>query len=344
MNDRSAYLAATPMQRELVCRFLGDVLAILRAQGISYQTSHWQLQGDNFYGQHLLFDRLYNSVLKQVDELAEKLVGYLGSEAVELSLQVQEIQRICAGWLVVEGHVSRGLRSEQDLQDTISAAYSGIKQAGAMTLGLDDWLMATANAHEENSYLLQQVQSSSLKNASGAPSAEGHFRPNPRKREVHEFARSNAVSNVDSVVFEAVKDRPGQIPDAMKNLSNAPPTPEEITELPDGDLLSTLNRYLVDHENPMQRWAREVRGSVSLHYSRGGVLSWNPATKSFAIDISILENAYHMRSLKEGVTILSPKGGSMFFSNPIPHKDREGEITHWVLLGEKGLKLLVWNT
>lgn len=156
-RDKQAYMNATPMQREVVRRLLCDVLGCLRAQYLSYQTSHWQVVGQSFYGNHLLFQRLYESVQKQVDELAEKLVGYLGREVVGLDPQIKHISAYTMRWSQIDCHHKRGLQSEADLQAALKRAYDGIKQVNAMTLGLDDWIMATANAHEENEYLLQQA-------------------------------------------------------------------------------------------------------------------------------------------------------------------------------------------
>lgn len=155
--EKNAYLDATPMQKESVHILLGNLLALLRAQSLSYQTSHWQATGPNSYGNHLLFARLYESVGDQIDQLAEKMVGYLGVEAVGLEGQAEKIAGLCGHWEQVPCHHERGILSEFEAQSEIRAAYDGIKKAGAMTLGLDDWLMATASAHEENTYLLQQA-------------------------------------------------------------------------------------------------------------------------------------------------------------------------------------------
>jgi len=156
-RDKQAYLNATPMQREVVRRNLCDVLGCLRAMYLSYQTSHWQVVGGSFYGNHLLFQRLYKSVEEQVDSLAEKISGYLGSEAVSLNYQMRHISEYTYRWSSIGCNHKRGLQSEADLQQALKRAYDGIKQAQAMSLGLDDWIMATANAHEENEYLLQQA-------------------------------------------------------------------------------------------------------------------------------------------------------------------------------------------
>lgn len=176
-RDKQAYLSATPMQREVVRRLLCDVLGCLRSQYLSYQTSHWQVVGQSFYGNHLLFQRLYKSVREQVDQLAEKLVGYLGREVVGLDHQIKHIAGYTMRWSQIDCHHKRGLQSEADLQAALKRAYDGIKQVNAMTLGLDDWIMATANAHDENEYLLQQA----LTQVPGRRTASKPFRLSPKE-------------------------------------------------------------------------------------------------------------------------------------------------------------------
>lgn len=158
MNTRKqAFLDATPMQVEIARKHLAQVLAVLRAQYLSYQTSHWQVISGNFYGNHLLFERLYKSVQEQVDQLAEKMVGYFGREAVNLAPSMKRMLGCVLRWNAYSCHHKRGIASEVELQEAVQEAYDAITESGAMTLGLDDWLMATANQHEENTYLLQQA-------------------------------------------------------------------------------------------------------------------------------------------------------------------------------------------
>jgi DNA-binding ferritin-like protein len=333
------------MQREVVRRLLCDVLGCLRAQYLSYQTSHWQVKGGTFYGNHLLFQRLYESVRGQVDQLAEKISGYLGSEAVSINYQMRHISDYTYSWSSIQCNHKRGLQSEADLQQALKRAYDGIKQAQAMSLGLDDWLMATANAHEENEYLLQQAlapipgeekqaarkprsrtdligyfyalhdalekefnysaeQIGGMTNAwlrrrtmqlsdhlartgagadgaveramenapaaykqlsritggklaSDAPSAEGDFYKAPNKREVLEFARSNAISNSVAVAEKASEKDHLDIPEkeAVAEAEEAPLLPTEIVEEPGGKAVSTLNRYVIQSEDPVAEQA-----------------------------------------------------------------------------------------
>ena len=193
-RDKKAYLNATPMQRDVVRRLLCDVLACLRAQYLSYQTSHWQVVGGSFFGNHLLFERLYQSVQEQVDQLAEKIAGYLGGDALDLNRQVEAIYNFTLDWGRISCHHKRGVRSEEDLQEAIKVAYEGIKAINAMTLGLDDWLMSTANSHEENTYLLQQTLTEPpTQKQAGGPTLISH-------REAQKIAK-DLLSRIETVGY-----------------------------------------------------------------------------------------------------------------------------------------------
>ena len=255
-TDKQAYMNATPMQREVVRRLLCDVLGCLRAQYLSYQTSHWQVVGQSFYGNHLLFERLYKSVLEQVDQLAEKLVGYLGREVVGLNHQMRHITGYTMRWSQIDCHHKRGIRSEQDLQAALQRAYDGIKQVRAMTLGLDDWIMATANAHEENEYLLQQALTP-VPGQKQAATDEAYFYKAPNQRAVLEFAKSHAITNDVTVAEDAASEDHLDIPEsqAVAEAEEAPPLPTEIAQEPGGAAVSTLNQYVIKSEDPVAEQA-----------------------------------------------------------------------------------------
>lgn len=272
-REKQAYMNAAPDQREVVRYHLCNLLALLRAQYMSYQTSHWQQAGVAYYGNHLLFQRLYESVTDQVDQLAEKIVGYLGAPPVDLGPQARLVSQYAARWNAVQDcHHKRGLQSEQDCQEAIKAAYDGIKAAKAMTLGLDDWLMATANAHEENQYLLQRVLATPPMEATSlvekwaalavAPTADADFRPNPRKEEVSQFAESGAISNDPEIAAAASKELDLPAATEQAEVLEAPPTPTEIAKDPGAAAVSTLNRYVVESEDP------EAEKAVAMNRQR----------------------------------------------------------------------------
>jgi starvation-inducible DNA-binding protein len=272
-------------QMGTVVTHLSQILACLRAQYLSYQTSHWQVTGPSYYGDHLLFQRLYESVTAEIDTLAEKIVGYFGSGAVDLNSQMQLMFGYTQSWSTVESHHTRGLTSELDLQNLLKDAYACIKDSGTMTLGMDDWLMATSNAHESNEFLLQQALAgaggmSMKKSAKSlvkpvAPTAVDDFYKNPEKREVREFAETGAVTNDPAVASKASQKKNLDLPkkQTVSDAKDAPPTPKEIERQPGGKSMSTLNRFVVESEDPnaskavkmnkplMAAWIREIEGN-----------------------------------------------------------------------------------
>lgn len=133
------------------------LLALLRAQYWSYQQSHWTTRGDVFYGNHLLFQRLYSSVPDQVDGLAEKIVGMYGPDFLDQEDLLGMFLFWNERWDEVGCLHERGLTSEEDCQTVLQSTYDELKETGEITLGMDDFLMSLASDHETNQYLLQQV-------------------------------------------------------------------------------------------------------------------------------------------------------------------------------------------
>lgn len=89
--------------------------------------------------------------------------------------------------------------------------------------------------------------------ASGAPSAEQHFWHNPERYEVREFAETKALSNDPEIAADAGKDMGltrREIRQDVKESEASPPLPTEIEDEPGGGQFSTLNRYLVQTDQP----------------------------------------------------------------------------------------------
>lgn len=269
--SRTAYMTGSREQTAVVVKHLAHLLSYLRAMYLSYQTSHWQTKGPVYYGNHLLFQRLYESVQAEIDTLAEKMVGYFGSAGVNLDGQVDLISTIAQAFSRIPDHHQRGLESEAGLQRHLKSAYDAIKESGLMTLGLDDFLMATASAHETNMYLLQQVLNTSegrLGLTAASLSAESYFFDNPERREVREFAHTKAVSNVPVIAAgsgKADKKTPAEIRHSKSKAMLAPPTPTDIRQAPGAREFSTLNRFIVETEQPTDHNMPQGHADVRKH-------------------------------------------------------------------------------
>ena len=139
-------------------RLLVGLLGFLRALKWNYWNSHWMVSGEPYYGDHLLFERLYSTVIDdQIDTLAEKIVAYDPSILREGTMRsafnsfLDKYQREFA-----RSPVQRGIAMERKCKKSIKTVYEELKSSGCLSLGMDDFLMATASERETAFYLLNQ--------------------------------------------------------------------------------------------------------------------------------------------------------------------------------------------
>ena len=243
--------AKMPRNIELVGQTMHDVLCTLRTMYVHYQNLHWESKGESFYSDHLMFQRLYESVAKETDMVAEKILGLTGDARwVSAIHTVQHGYETLQIWHeITEGDepVSRAFFSEMYFLEQLDYVKAALEEADSLSYGLDDLLSSLASKHEENSYLLRQRWGKTK-----TASAGGYFFDNPEKREVRDFHESKAMGN-------AIEGKP----------SNVPPTPSEILS-DKGNEFSTLSRYVIDTaqetEKPMPSSRRELpkQGRVRL--------------------------------------------------------------------------------
>jgi DNA-binding ferritin-like protein len=130
-------------------------VAFLASMYALNQENHWLTKG---YANHLLFQRIYEGVNKMLDEAAEKAVG-LFDTLKHQSLVSSMVEKFKAKY---EGEESplcclkSSLSAELAFQKFAKQVYESIKEQGAMTLGLDDMIMAHCSQSELHVYLLKQ--------------------------------------------------------------------------------------------------------------------------------------------------------------------------------------------
>ena len=121
-------------------------IASLKAIALIHQHSHWTTKGKTFYGDHLLFERLYNSALENLDLAAEKFMGLFGAECLDYVLQADLLHKILLKYKSLEGQpLAMSLSIEKEFIKFSQAAYNCFEEEGKMTLGLDDMIMAIAS-------------------------------------------------------------------------------------------------------------------------------------------------------------------------------------------------------
>jgi DNA-binding ferritin-like protein len=146
------------MDKEKTCKIGALYIATLKGIALINQNSHWLSRGEAFYGKHLLFERIYNSALKDLDLAAEKFVGLFGDQCLNYDLQTDLLHKVLLKYKNLEGSPTQmSLEIEKEFLKFSSVAYNALEEAGHLTLGLDDMIMAIASSREEAVYLLQQT-------------------------------------------------------------------------------------------------------------------------------------------------------------------------------------------
>lgn len=143
---------------EKCCKVAALYLATLKAVALIHQHNHWTTNGESFYGDHLLFERLYESVIKDVDTCAEKFMGLFGEEPLDYKAQADLLHKVLLKYSELDGSpIEMSLAVEKDFIQYSKYAYNCFEEEDALTLGLDDMITAISGKREEAVYLLQQT-------------------------------------------------------------------------------------------------------------------------------------------------------------------------------------------
>jgi len=140
------------------CKIGALYIASLKAIALIHTHNHWTAKGIAFYSDHLLFERIYNDTLKNLDEAAEKFMGLFGEECLNYDLQADLLHKVLLKYSNLEGSpVEMALQAEKQFLKLSQDAYDAFEKAGVLTLGLSDMIPEIASKREEVVYLLQQT-------------------------------------------------------------------------------------------------------------------------------------------------------------------------------------------
>ena len=173
---------------------LQGLLAVLRAMQTSIHEGHWVVKGSTFYGDHQLLQRLYAggdgspALQDEIDTLGERIVAYAGPSFVDSRVVTEKALRLIEAWQGASSDpITQALHAEESLQLALRATYDALKASGELSLGLDDFLMAMADAHDTNRYLLRQ-RTAGTGSAARRPVATRRTAEPPRDLSVRAFS------------------------------------------------------------------------------------------------------------------------------------------------------------
>lgn len=139
---------------------LSCLLSVTRALAQLHQTHHWQASGNTFYGDHLMFERIYSDTSDEVDKIAERLVGLTTNDMVDTKTVASQTLRVLEQMFVEsEDSATCSLNAEKVYVKFLSDVSNSLESQGLLTYGVDNLLADMADKHEEHIYLLSQRSS-----------------------------------------------------------------------------------------------------------------------------------------------------------------------------------------
>lgn len=151
---------------EQCCSVFGDsewaplaaFLAVTEGLQVVHHSHHWQTKGENFYGDHLLYQRLYEAVLGEIDLVGEKLIGV--SNDVSLTNYFKRVKAMEMFLKAVTHSDQPYIVVSHDAELTYvrmgGELMDRLEQDGLLTRGLEQMLGNILDKHEEHIYLLDQ--------------------------------------------------------------------------------------------------------------------------------------------------------------------------------------------
>lgn len=142
---------------------LARLVAMAKAVAMIHQTAHWQTRGGHYYGDHLLFMRLYEQSQQAIDQMAERSVGSGSPALVAARRQIAAMKQVIDDIYPAkkptpspEELVKISLAAEVAFVEELASVYEELASTGSLSRGTANLLEGTSDKHEEFIYLLRQ--------------------------------------------------------------------------------------------------------------------------------------------------------------------------------------------
>ena len=136
-------------------------ISTLKAISIISTHCHWTTSktNDNFFGNHLMFERIYKESLDNLDQAAEKVIGVFGLDHFDYDLQTSYLNKLLNKYSSIkEEPVKMLIQVISDFIKLSTSIYKYLDENKKMTLGFDDMICAISNTNESFLYLLKQSE------------------------------------------------------------------------------------------------------------------------------------------------------------------------------------------
>lgn len=119
-------------------------------------TLHWRAKGNAYYGDHLLYQRLYEARQPEIDRMAEVVAAVGGGGALEPVKGLESARALVQRWESIPGpDAAKAVAAAQTVMVAMKEASDAAKGT-PYALAIDNAVGGIADAHLEAVYLLQQ--------------------------------------------------------------------------------------------------------------------------------------------------------------------------------------------
>lgn len=152
-----AVMAMVAIPKESMTDAWSGVLSGLQALGIALQSAHWRAAGEASYSDHLLYQKLYENVIEDLDNVAEKFMGLVGDETVIDPIRLLACTSSAAKQMLTSGDIAASLlQAEKNFLGRLNGILKILETTGQLTPGAENVLQAVADRHETHVYLLSR--------------------------------------------------------------------------------------------------------------------------------------------------------------------------------------------
>ena len=157
------------MQVKSAASPLATLVSCLRALYQLHQSHHWTSKGSSYYSDHLLYQRLYEAILPEIDSVAERAVGMGGLELLRPIPQARQtasfVELFCEGgpkahvssYSLVGAHFDPYQLASRSLQaELFTIGLIDDTESAGVSAGTRNLLEGIADLHETHIYLLNQ--------------------------------------------------------------------------------------------------------------------------------------------------------------------------------------------
>lgn len=157
-------LALIELASELEEGLWNGLLARVNALKMFHHLAHWKTQGESYYSDHLLFERLYKETDAELDGVAEKAIGSTDDASFlnPTNWAAMTTNALSQWWPDGDKQINSSmfpamaLKAEKDFVSFVSEMKVSLEGADMLTDGIDNFLQGIADKHESHIYLLQQ--------------------------------------------------------------------------------------------------------------------------------------------------------------------------------------------